>query len=144
MGNFLPLNPLHLVMDARFRDSLVEKPMRHMSFFATQQQFRDRTKTVTRRLGWTFLKPGDQVMAVVKGQGLKKGEKVQRLGVIRIVSVRREELREITFDDVLREGFLQGADSRETTRRRFIHHFCQMNECSPYTDVTRIEYAYEL
>lgn len=32
---------------------------RLMSVSLTEQAVRDRTKTVTRRLGWRFLKPGD-------------------------------------------------------------------------------------
>ncbi|MCK9592988.1 MAG: hypothetical protein M0Q91_13370 [Methanoregula sp.] len=54
--------------------------MKNMSFFLTTQQFIDGTKDVTRRLGWAFLKPGDHFMAVEKAQGLKKGEKIRKLG----------------------------------------------------------------
>ena len=63
-----------------------------MSFALTTEQIFNRTKTVTRRVGWTFLKPGDLLCAVRKGQGLKKGEKVERLATLRVVSVRRESL----------------------------------------------------
>ena len=77
---------------------------RNMSFALTTEQFKDRTKTVTRRLGWKFLNPGDVVMGCEKCQGIKKGE-LKRLGLIRVVSVRNEPLRAITFDDVAREGF---------------------------------------
>ena len=41
----------------------------------TKEQILARTKTVTRRLGWWFLKPGDVVWACEKCMGLKKGEK---------------------------------------------------------------------
>ena len=41
---------------------------RNMSFMITKEQVRNRTKTVTRRLGWAFLKPGDIVNAVEKGK----------------------------------------------------------------------------
>jgi len=58
----------------------------------TTPQFIDRSKTVTRRFGWRSLKPGDKIMAIEKGMGLKKGEKIKRLGVIEIVSVRIEPL----------------------------------------------------
>lgn len=34
---------------------------RLMSVAFTEQAVRDRTKTVTRRKGWTFLKPGDRL-----------------------------------------------------------------------------------
>ncbi len=53
--------------------------MRNMSFMLTTQQMQDRTKDVTRRVGWWFLKPGDVIMAVEKGMGLKKGEKIKRM-----------------------------------------------------------------
>lgn len=66
--------------------------MRNMSFSLTTKQFIDGSKTVTRRLGWKFLKPGDRVMACEKCQGLKKGEKVKRLGEIEIINVTRERL----------------------------------------------------
>lgn len=67
--------------------------MRHMSFALTTEQVRARTKTVTRRVRWLFAKPGDIVQPVVKGQGLKKGETVEKIGApIRFVSVRREPL----------------------------------------------------
>ena len=69
---------------------------RNMSFAMTKPQFLNRTKTVTRRLGWGFLKPGDVVMGVEKAMGLKKGEKVRKLGLIRIVSIRSEPLSAIT------------------------------------------------
>lgn len=79
--------------------------MRNMSFAMTTQQVKDRTKDVTRRFGWWFLKPGDRVQAVEKCQGLGKGGKIKRLRVIEIVSVRQEKLNEITNADCIREGF---------------------------------------
>lgn len=41
--------------------------MRNMSFALTKRQVLERTKTVTRRLGWEKLRPGDLVRAVEKG-----------------------------------------------------------------------------
>ena len=93
--------------------------MRNMSFSQTTPQFLDETKDITRRLGWLFLEAGDLVMAIEKGQGLKKGEKVKRLGVIEIVSVRRERLDAITQEEVVREGY------PDWTPQRFIEHFCK-------------------
>jgi len=78
---------------------------RNMSFAMTTNQIRMKTKTVTRRFGWWFLKPGDVVCAVEKGMGLKKGEKINRLAMIRIVSVRKEPLNAITKSDCILEGF---------------------------------------
>lgn len=111
--------------------------MRNMAFSLTTPQFCDRTKTVTRRIGWWFLKPGDVVMGIEKGMGLKKGESVNRLGVIRILSIHREQLNEITVEDVTREGF------PEFSVDEFIEMFCKGHaHCKPGTDVNRIEYEY--
>ena len=68
---------------------------RNMSFSMTTEAIRAGSKTVTRRLGWYFLKPGDVLWAVEKGMGLKKGEKVKRICLIRVVSVKREPLNKI-------------------------------------------------
>ena len=85
---------------------------RKMSFFLTKKQFVDRTKTVTRRIGWKHLKPGDVVMGAEKCMGLKKGEKVVDLGLIRILGNRREPLNAITLDDVKMEGFPEMSTSQ--------------------------------
>ncbi len=80
--------------------------MRNMSFALTTEQVRAGTKTVTRRFGWWNLKPGDLVQPVYKCMGLKKGEKIQKIrGPIRIVSTRKELVRDVTPDDIVREGF---------------------------------------
>ena len=81
--------------------------MRNMSFSLTTKQMYDRTKTVTRRdhATWGFLRAGDELMAVEKAMGLKKGDSIKRIGVIRIVSVKVEPWNAITDEDVAREGF---------------------------------------
>lgn len=81
--------------------------MRNMAFSLTTPQMRAKTKTVTRRSvdTWHDLKLGDVLMAVVKSQGLRKGEHVEKIGPIRIVSVRCEQLCQITYGDIAREGF---------------------------------------
>ena len=82
---------------------------RNISFSMSTEAVRNRTKTVTRRLGWDFLKPGDLLMACEKCQGLRKGEKVKRLGLIRVVSVRSELVGDIdlfyTDEECVKEGF---------------------------------------
>jgi hypothetical protein len=110
--------------------------MRNMSFSATKEQFRARTKTVTRRMGWTSLRIGETVMAIEKGQGLKKGEKIVKLGPIRIVGVRRERLAEVTQEDVIAEGF------PDQTPQQFVQFFCEYNGCQPDQVVTRIKFEY--
>jgi len=80
--------------------------MRNISFSHTIEQMKNRTKFVTRRLGWKFLLPGMHVMACEKCMGLQKGEKIVRLGVIEIVDVHREMLvAHITKEEVIKEGF---------------------------------------
>jgi hypothetical protein len=82
--------------------------MRQMSFSMTTEAVRDHSKTVTRRLGWWNLQPGTLLQAVEKAQGLKKGEHVKPICVIRVVSVRQERLREVTawgYGETVREGF---------------------------------------
>ena len=78
---------------------------RNISFALTIPQFNGGSKDVTRRFGWWNVKAGDVLMAVEKGMGLKPGESIKRLGLIRVVSVSREPLDAITQADVIREGF---------------------------------------
>ena len=108
--------------------------MRLMSFAMTIDQFLDGSKNVTRRIGWRFLKQGDQVRAVEKAMGLKKGERPVTLGIIEVVSVYRTPLVAITWDDVRREGF------PEMTPHEFVAMFCLAMKCEPCAEVTRIEF----
>lgn len=109
---------------------------RNMSFALTTEQFKNRTKTVTRRTGWKFLKAGDLVMGCKKCMGLKPGEQIERLGLIRIINVRREPLNAITFDDVVKEGF------PGKTPHLFVGMFCAHMGGNCDQDVTRIEFEY--
>jgi len=113
--------------------------MRLMSFALTTDQVLRREKTVTRRLGWANAKPGDIVQPVEKGQGLKKGEKVKKIGgPIRFVTVDRELLQDIQLhpDDCAREGF------PEMHFIDFVMMFSKHNKCVPRDLVTRIEFEY--
>lgn len=115
---------------------------RNISFALTTEQFKNRTKTVTRRKGWKFLKVGDVLNACVKCMGLKPGEQIQRLGQIRVTDVRRELLADMCDDrsygknESRREGFpaLSGW--------RFVEMFCKHMGGSKYEEVTRIEFEY--
>jgi hypothetical protein len=109
---------------------------RNISFFLTQEQFKNKTKTVTRRLGWDNLKPGDILNGCVKCQGLKKGEKVQILGQIRVKCVTKQPLNRITLDDVKKEGF------PDMQSIEFVRMFCKHMKCDPRTLVNRIEFEY--
>lgn len=111
---------------------------RNMSFSKTVDQVRSRTKTVTRRQGWRFLKRGDILWAVEKGMGLKKGEKVKRICQIRVLSVLRQPVYYIFSDpsDIRREGFPGMLPSE------FVRMYCDMNRCAPEDWCTRIEFEY--
>lgn len=109
---------------------------RNMSFMLTQEQFKNQTKTVTRRLGWDFLKPDDIINGCEKCQGLKKGEKIKKLGQIRILNTDWQPLDHITPEDCIREGF------PDMTPAQFVQFFCDHNKCSPLTKVNRIEFEY--
>lgn len=109
---------------------------RLMSVTLTEQAVVERRKTVTRRLGWTFLKPGDRLTLCRKVMGRKPGEPLVRLAEVEVVSVRRESLLEVTDEDVQREGFT-GWDAP-----RFNEFFMEHMRCHWDTEVTRIEWRY--
>lgn len=109
---------------------------RNMSFMLTTDQIRNRTKTVTRRLGWDFLKPGDVLNACVKCQGLKKGEHPEVICQIRVVRKSREELATTSTGDAGREGF------PGMTGGEFVEMFCRHMKCEPTQIVNRIEFEY--
>lgn len=109
---------------------------RNMSFAMTTEQFKSRTKDVTRRFGWSFLKPGDVVCGVEKAMGLKAGEKIKRLGMIKIVTVRSEPLNAITPADVKREGF------PDWTPDQFVQMLVDHYKVDPAAVINRIEFSY--
>lgn len=121
--------------------------MRNISFMLTTQQIRDRTKLVTRRMGWTFLKAGTELQAVEKSQGLGKGGRIKKLCVIRVVKVSREQLIEIGIDpeygrrEMVMEGF--PPPHRLSDPNYFIDFYCSTHRgCHPNSTVTRIEFEY--
>jgi hypothetical protein len=122
--------------------------MRNMSFALTTAQIMEGDKTVTRRLGWLNLKPGQQIRPVRKCMGLRQGEKLDVLrDPLTIVSVRREPLRAMTSDveygfrECELEGF--GAHPYYSWPSAFVEMFCATHKgCTPDTVVTRIEFAY--
>lgn len=115
---------------------------RNMSFMLTTDQIRNQTKTVTRRLGWSFLEVGDIVNACVKCMGLKKGEKIEKICQVRITNTRIERLGDLgscprnQYEETFKEGFpgMTGWD--------FIKMFCKEMNCTPETKVNRIEFEY--
>jgi hypothetical protein len=109
---------------------------RLMSVALTEDAVRSRRKTVTRRLGWTFLKPGDRLTLCRKVMGRKKGERLVRFADVEGVSVSRERLWDIDADEVEREGF------RGWTPDAFRDFFCEHMDTWDGVEVTRIEWRY--
>ncbi len=113
---------------------------RLMSVALTEQAVIERRKTVTRRLGWRFLKPGDRLTLVRKAMGRKRAdgtvEPLVRLAEVEVVSVRREELQQVPDTDLAKEGF-PGWDAFD-----WIAWFCDEMRCAPQTVITRIEWKY--
>jgi hypothetical protein len=119
--------------------------MRNISFSLTTDQMLARTKTVTRRVGWTGKNaplPGMLLQPVRKAMGLRRGEKVEKLGApIRILNVRRESLGKMLRDAAYgaRESRLEGFDCGAL---EFVRRFCCTHDCEPEDMVTRIEFEY--
>lgn len=110
---------------------------RLMAVSLTEAQVRDRTKTVTRRVGWRILRAGDQLILCRKVMGRRRGEPLERIVNVEVVSVRREPLDAITAEDVAAEGF------PHMTPAQFVSFFCATHRgCNPRTEVSRIEWRY--
>ena len=109
----------------------------------TTEQVRLKTKDVTRRMGWENLVPGTYLQAVVKGQGIRPGEKIERICTIRVTAVRRERL-----DAMLaKSGYGRAECRREGFPAmrpiEFVEFFCRGHKgCTPGSMVTRIEFEY--
>lgn len=112
--------------------------MRNWSFFLTVDQVRARTKTVTRReVRPSLPQVGELRQPVVKTQGLKSGQHVEKIGgPVRVLSVRFESLDAITADDCVKEGFpgMRPID--------FVKFYRQHNGGSADQTVARIEFEY--
>jgi hypothetical protein len=115
---------------------------RNISFALTTDQFLNRSKSVTRRKGWKFLKAGDTLNACVKVMGFRPGETIERLGQIRVADVREEPLRLLIDDpdygqaEATREGFPQ------MTGHEFAAMFIEHMGGDLDQTVTRIEFEY--
>lgn len=116
---------------------------RLMSVALTEKAVVDRSKTVTRRLGWwedkngrRILKPGDRLTLCRKVMGRKHDEPLVRFCDVEVVKVTRERLDAITAEDVAREGF------PELTPVLFVDFFTGEMLCDRDIVVTRIEWRY--
>jgi uncharacterized protein YhfF len=87
------------------------------------------------------------LQGVLKGQGLKKGEQITKLCVVRVVDARQEPLRRMTddleygFGECIKEGF--GDNPTLCWPSVFVSFFCGCHKgCTPDTEVTRIEFEF--
>jgi hypothetical protein len=118
---------------------------RLMSVALTEPQVVGRTKTVTRRLGWLNLKPGDRLTLCRKVMGRRAGEPLVRLAEVEVVSVRRERLDTITEEDIVREAVPHDHFWPAVTApspNQWVTWFCDQMGVMPDTEVTRIEWRY--
>jgi len=110
---------------------------RLMSVSLTEHAVVARRKTVTRRRGWLFLRPGDRLTLCRKVMGRRPGEELVRLAEVEVISVRREPLNAITREDVRAEGF-EGYAGPAWFVRFWLAHMGG----EPDQAVTRIEWRY--
>lgn len=123
---------------------------RLMSVAMTTDAVIERRKTVTRRKGWwtdkngcRLLRPGDTLTLCRKVQGRKPGEPIERLAEVRVLSVTRGPLRDLTgtpewaAGEMEREGF-PGMDPDHFMD----HYFSNAQGIDRSEDVTRIEWFY--
>lgn len=114
----------------------------NISFALTTQQVIDETKFVTRRMGWSRLRPGTILNAVKKCMGLRPGERVEHLKQISVVSVRPEPLQWLIDDpeyganEATLEGF-PGVSGAE-----FVAMFCREMKVQTNHIANRIEFRY--
>lgn len=110
---------------------------RLMSVILTEDAVVARTKTVTRRTGWTFARPGDRLQLCRKVMGRRPGEPLVRLALVEVVDVCRERLDAVTAADIELEGLAP------LTPGEFVTFFCGTHKhVTPESAVTRIEWRY--
>ena len=110
---------------------------RLMSVAFTEDAVRERRKTVTRRKGWLFLKPGDRLTLCRKVMGRKPGEPLVRIAEVEVIDVRRERLTHVDVDGELE---LEGCGHMGSTE--FIQTYFEPQGIHALDNVTRIEWRY--
>ncbi|WP_417795879.1 hypothetical protein [Terasakiella pusilla] len=115
--------------------------MRNMSFYMTYDAFVEKRKTVTRRFAWADAQVGEVFQGVEKSQGLKAGENLNRLHLIRIVSNVPEKASAIcnypnSLEELAKEGFT------DITPNEFVDMLCKAHKKKPSDIVNRIEFEF--
>jgi hypothetical protein len=126
-----------------------------MSVSHTTQAVIERRKTVTRRLGWKFLKPGDRLTLCRKVQGRRRRdgtvEPLERLAEVEIANIAIMPL-DLSFISYPGDIEREGVSVEEWDRYRYdpwapldlawIKWFAATMGCEPATQITRIEWRY--
>lgn len=126
---------------------------RLMSVAFTEQAVVERRKTVTRRKGWAFLKPGDHLTLVRKAMGrtrqLPNGttvtEPLVRLAQVEVVSVTRSPLGMVRAPgELTAEGFpeLESWPGPFAGAQQFIDRYFAPQGLGWDDEVTRIKWRY--
>lgn len=122
---------------------------RLMSVAFTEQAVVERRKTVTRRKGWMFLKPGDTLTLCRKVQGRRRAdgtvEPLLRLTEVEVLAVSREPLATVAAPgELTAEGFPElEADQPYEGACEFIARYFSPQGLGSWSDkVTRIEWRY--
>lgn len=129
---------------------------RLMSVALTEQSVRDRTKTMTRRLGWwtdkngrRLLLPGDKLTLCPKVMG-RQGAPLERIVEVDVTDVYRQRLWDMPEGDVAREAVpdLPGRFDAHwvgdglPTAGAWVAWFCEEMGVAPDCVVTVIEWLY--
>lgn len=115
---------------------------RLMSVALTEQAVVERRKTVTRRLGWYKIKPGDRLQLVRKSMGRRRADgtvdPLVRLALVEVVATEVVRLDGPRLDDVdvAAEGFAGW------TPAQFVEMFTTAMRCVAHHPVNRIEWRY--
>lgn len=120
---------------------------RLMSVALTEQAVIERRKTVTRRSGWAFIRPGDRLILCRKVRGRRPGEPLVRLAEVEVLSSEWQRLRwlydpglpvtEWQRAEMVREG-CPGMHPKDFIDEFFV----RAQGLSPETRVNRIEWRY--
>lgn len=121
---------------------------RLMSVAFTEQAVVERRKTVTRRKGWQFLKPGDHLTLVRKSMGRRRADgtldPLVRLAEVEVLTVRREPLFHVMgAGELTAEGFPEWESDHDSSgANEFMRRYFAPQGIRPYQDVTRIAWRY--
>jgi hypothetical protein len=112
-------------------------------FSRTASQILDRSQTVTRRVGWRFLEPGDLVQAIEARPGSDGARAVRPLAVLRIRDVRVERLSRLISDPAYAEDELPREGFPCWSRDEFVTTFCRTHRLKTVdVDITRLEFEH--